>query len=55
LPLYKQEYEIIKLLLVADRSFNSGKLIDVDQLAVSNPGFRAIYFMSYPESIQHVG
>jgi hypothetical protein len=55
LPLYKRKYENIDLLLVADRSFNSGKLIDADHLAVSNPGFRAIYFMSYPESIQRVG
>ena len=55
LPLYKQKYESIELLLVADRSLNSGKLLDADHLAVTNPGFRAIYFMSYPESIQRVG
>ena len=55
LALYKQKYDNIELLLVADRTFNSGKLIEADQHAVSNPGFRAIYFMSYPESIQRVG
>lgn len=55
LSLYKQKYENIDLLLVADRSLNSGKLIDAGRLTVNNPGFRAIYFMSYPESIQRVG
>ncbi|WP_027149005.1 hypothetical protein [Methylobacter tundripaludum] len=54
LPLYKKKYENTELLLVADRTFNSGKLVEAHHLAVSNPGFRAIYFMSYPESIQRV-
>ena len=54
LPLYKKKYENIELLLVADRIFNSGKLVEAHHLAVINPGFRAIYFMSYPESIQRV-
>ena len=55
LPLYKQKYENIDLLLVTDRTFNSGKLIEAYHLAISNPGFRAIYFMSYPESIRRIG
>lgn len=55
LHLYKQKYEDVDLLLVADRSFNSGRLQNCDNLRVSNPGFRAIYFLSYPESIQPVG
>lgn len=55
LRLYKQKYEDIDLLLVADRSFNSGRLQGGDNLRVSNPGFRTIYFLSYPESIQRVG
>ena len=55
LPLYKQKYDNIELLLVADRTFNSGKLVDTNDLVVSNPEFRAIYFMSYPDSIQGVG
>lgn len=55
LLLYKRKYEAIDLLLVADRSFNSGRLRGVQDLRVSNPGFRTIYFLSYPESIQRVG
>src|SRR5258705_7445923 len=51
LALYKQKYRSTALLLVADRTFNSGRLAMSDNLAVQNPGFRAIYFMSYPESV----
>jgi hypothetical protein len=52
---YKEKYGNIELLLVADRVFNSGKLIEGGLPTLSNPGFRNIYFMSYPESIQRVG
>jgi hypothetical protein len=55
LTLYMQKYDNIELLLVADREFNSGKLIQGNLPALSNPGFRKIYFMSYPDSIQLVG
>lgn len=55
LAAYKQKYEHIELLLVADRVFNSGKLIPDDPHPLINPGFRNIYFMSYPESIRRVG
>ncbi len=55
LGLYKQKYQSTDLLLVADRTFNSGRLDAFDNLTVENPGFRAIYFMSYPESVKHVG
>jgi hypothetical protein len=55
LDLYKQKFDNVELLLVADRTFNSGKLVEVDDLVVNNPGFRTVYFMSYPESIQRVG
>lgn len=55
LAAYKQKYEHIELLLVADRVFNSGKLISDDLHNLINPGFRNIYFMSYPESIQRIG
>jgi len=55
LALYKKKYNNIDLLLVADRTFSSGKLIDADNIAVINPGFRAIYFLSYPESIERIG
>jgi hypothetical protein len=55
LALYKKKCDKIELLLVADRTFNSGKLIEADKPEVTNPGFRAIYFMSYPESIERIG
>lgn len=55
LPSYKKKYENIDLLLVADRLFNSGKLFNTGLLRVSNPGFRTIYFLSYPYDIKNVG
>ena len=55
LALYKEKYPDIDLLLVADRTFNSGRLLPVKHLKVRNPGFRHIYFLSYPEAIQRVG
>ena len=51
---YKKKYEHIELLLVAYPSNNSGKLLCPDNISVSDSGFRAIYFMSYPESIQQI-
>lgn len=54
LSLYKKKYESIDLLLVADRSFNSGKLTITNNITITNPGFRTIYFMSYPDSIQRI-
>jgi hypothetical protein len=54
LRLYKQKYTDIDLLLVADRTFNSGKLLPAHNLVIQNPGFRRIYFLSYPEAIECV-
>jgi hypothetical protein len=50
LPSYKQKYARIDLLLVADRTLNSGRMRLAENLRVSNPGFHAIYFLSYPEA-----
>jgi hypothetical protein len=55
LDLYLEKYRVIDLLLVADRIFNSGRLTATDGLGVRNPGFRAVYFLSYPESVVRVG
>ena len=55
LPRYHSPYSEIDLLLVADRTYNSGRLEGIDGLKVENRGFRAIYFMSYLESIHRVG
>lgn len=55
LSLYLTKYPTVDLLLVADRTVNSGRLSSADSLSVKNPGFRAIYFLSYPESITRVG
>jgi len=51
LRLYKDKYADIDLLLVADRTFNSGRLLPPGVFRISNPGFRSVYFLSYPESI----
>jgi hypothetical protein len=50
---YTAKYAEIDLLLVADRILNSGRLLQ--EIVVSNPGFRSIYFLSYPEAIHRVG
>jgi hypothetical protein len=55
LSLYRDKYAEIDLLLVADRILNSGHLLQDEQIVVSNPGFRSIYFLSYPEAIHRVG
>lgn len=55
LSLYRAKYPEIDLLLVADRLLNSGRLLQDEEIIVNNPGFRRIYFMSYPEAICRVG
>ena len=54
LPLYLAKYSTIDLLLVADRTVNSGRMRSAVSFSVQNPGFRAIYFLSYPETITRV-
>ena len=41
----------VRLLLVANRIVNSGKLKLVDQSAIDTRGFKTVYFLSYPESV----
>lgn len=41
----------VRLLLVADRINNSGKLMLADNTAFDLCGFRAVYFLSYPEGV----
>ena len=55
LPAYQLKYRDIDLLIVADRSFNSRRMSQLAGVSVTNPGFRNIYFLSYPITIQRVG
>ena len=50
---YKQScgLEDIRLLVVADRIKNSGKLELVEKPELNTRGFRFVYFFSYPESV----
>ena len=41
----------VRLLLVADRIYNSGKVILEEPTAFDLQGFRFVYFFSYPESV----
>lgn len=50
LSLYRDKYTEIDLLLVADRLLNSGRLLQDEEIVVSNPGFRRIYLLSYQEA-----
>lgn len=52
LPQYKEAAgPDIRLLLVADRIFNSGKLMLKEETALDMRGFRVVYFFSYPERV----
>ena len=55
LPLYREKFSVVDLLLVADRTMNSGRMRSTSALSVQNLGFRAVYFLSYPESATRVG
>jgi hypothetical protein len=55
LPLYLEKFSVVDLLLVADRTMNSGRMRSTSALSVRNPGFRAVYFLSHPESAARVG
>ena len=41
----------VRLLLVADRLYQSGKLRLVEEASINTHGFRAVYFFSHPESV----
>jgi hypothetical protein len=41
----------IRLLLVADRIHNSGKLMLDDTAALDTEGFQVVYFFPYPEEV----
>lgn len=43
--------EDVRLLLVANRMLNSGKLELVEQPAIDTCGFRVVYFLSFPEGV----
>ena len=51
LPAYKQKYSIVDLLLVADRTWNSGSMQIIEDLKINNPGFRTIYLLLHPLKI----
>lgn len=43
--------EDVRLLLVANRIMNSGKLKLVEKSTIDTRGFQAVYFLSYPENV----
>ena len=51
LPTYRQAFDDIRLLVVADRIYNSGKLQLQDGFRPLLRGFDAVYFFSYPSSV----
>ena len=53
MPSYKEEVGLdIHLLLVADRTNNSGKLMLKERFALDLLGFRVVYFFSFPECVK---
>lgn len=49
---YKKEAgSDIRLLIVANRIQNSGKLMLEGQVPLDKKGFHAVYFFSYPENV----
>lgn len=51
LPIYREAYSDIRLLVVANRIHNSGKLILEERFRPNLRGFNAVYFFSYPERV----
>lgn len=51
LPKYREACDDIRLLVVADRIHNSGKLQLEDGFRPDLRGFNAVYFFSYPSSV----
>ena len=52
LPRYRESVgDDVRLLLVANRLFNSGRLELVENAKIVTRGFGAVYFLSYPESV----
>ena len=52
LPRYKEAAgPDIRLLLVADRYYNSGKLMLEEKGSLDRRGFQIVYFLSHPESV----
>ena len=43
--------EDVRLLLIANRMLNSGKLKLVEESTIDTCGFRIVYFLSFPESV----
>lgn len=52
---YREAVKDVRLLLVADRTRNSGKLMARGNIAVDPCGFDVIYFLSYPVKIEICG
>jgi hypothetical protein len=51
LPRYRAAGTDIRLLIVADRTHNSGKLLLNQHIASDLHGFSVVYFFSYPQSV----
>ncbi|CUH89065.1 hypothetical protein PH5382_03010 [Phaeobacter sp. CECT 5382] len=51
LSIYKEAYSDIRLLVVANRINNSGKLILEERFRPNLRGFNAVYFLSYPDRV----
>lgn len=51
LPKYREVCDDVRLLVVADRIYNSGKLQLEDGFRPDLHGFNAVYFFSYPNSV----
>ncbi len=50
LPKYAKNISDVRLLLVSDRIFNSGKARLGDDIKCDNRGFNNVYYLSYPEA-----
>lgn len=51
---YETNLSDIRLLLVSDRIFNSGKAWMADNITFDNHGFKIVYYLSYPESVREL-
>ncbi|MDH4226257.1 MAG: hypothetical protein OEV59_00685 [Deltaproteobacteria bacterium] len=54
LPKYKMHMKDVRLLLVADRMFDSGKIYFPSDFSCDIGGFKVVYCFSYPENIKAI-
>ena len=54
LPKYRKHISDVRLLIVSDRLYNSGKAHVTNEIQCEAHGFTAVYYLSYPEAARRI-